>query len=333
MLTVAFATRNRADHLPDVLNAFAALLPPAGGWKLVVADNGSTDATQCVLSRYRERLPLEVLFEPRPGKNAALNRAIASFDGDLVVLTDDDVLPEPDWLLHLAAAAERHPEASLFGGTILPAWPQALPPWLDQRQMDFGTLFALVSHASGPCDFRVIFGPNMAVRRSVFAHGNRFDESIGPDGRNALSAMGSETEFTRRLTSAGHRARFVAEARVRHIIRPEQFEESWILARAYRNGLGTARTNPPALTEGRGLVAGLTWRLLLRLVVFRLAARIAAPLPRSAWRLRMLFKDRWFAGLATGVRALGGDREAGSRESKRQAPRAALSARTPPASP
>jgi glycosyltransferase involved in cell wall biosynthesis len=333
MLTVAFATRNRADHLRDVLAAFAALAPPAGGWKLVVADNGSTDATQCVLSRYRERLPLHVLREPRPGKNAALNRAIASFDGDLVVLTDDDVLPEPDWLLRLATAAERHPEASLFGGTILPAWPHALPPWLDQSRVDFGTLFALVSHKSGPCDFRVIFGPNMAVRRSVFAHGHRFDESIGPDGRNALSAMGSETEFTRRLTAAGHRARFVAEARVRHIIRPEQFEESWILARAYRNGLGTARTNPPALAEGRGLVAGLTWRLLLRLVVFRAGARIAAPLPASAWRLRMLFKDRWFAGLATGVRARRLDSRAAPREALPRPPRATLPAGTPPAQP
>jgi glycosyltransferase involved in cell wall biosynthesis len=329
MLTVAFATRNRADQLAAVLEAFAGLVPPPGGWKLVVADNGSTDATQALLAQYGGRLPLEVLLEPRAGKNAALNRAIASFEGDLVVLTDDDVLPEPDWLLRLEAAAEAHPEASLFGGTILPAWPEALPHWLDEASVDFGMLFALVSRESGPCDFRVIFGPNMAVRRTVFARGHRFDESIGPDGKNPLSAMGSETEFNRRLSDAGHRAHFVAEARVRHIIRPEQFEESWILNRAYRNGLGTARTNPPALTRGMPIAAGQSWQLLARVMIFRLVATAAARLPPSSSRLRVMFKDRWFAGLATGMRQRTLELEAATRASRSEASRSALSPQTP----
>jgi len=256
-----------------------------------------------VLAGYSQRLPLEVLYERRPGKNVALNRAVASFEGDLVVITDDDVLPEPGWLLRLTEAAMRHPEASVFGGTILPRWPRALPHWLNERWVNFGVLFALLSHHSGPCDFSAIYGPNMAVRRLVFDQGYRFDEGIGPDTTNPLSAMGSETEFTRRLLAAGHRARFVAEARVSHIIRPEQLQESWVLARAWRNGLGSARTDAPALTRGRAIVAGLTWRLLLRLVVFRLTACAVAGLPPSGWRLRLLFKDRWFAGLAAGMAA------------------------------
>ncbi|MBN9509559.1 MAG: glycosyltransferase [Alphaproteobacteria bacterium] len=329
MLTVAFATRNRAEQLAIVMEAFAGLVSPPGGWKLVVADNGSTDGTQALLKQYRERLPLETLFEPRAGKNTALNRAIASFEGDLVVLTDDDVLPEPDWLLRLEAAAEAHPEASLFGGTILPSWPEALPPWLDEAAVDFGMLFALVSRQSGPCDFRVIFGPNMAVRRTVFARGHRFDESIGPDGKNPRSAMGSETEFNRRLADAGHRAYFVADARVRHIIRPEQFEETWILNRAFRNGLGTARTNPPALTRGTPITAGQSWQLLARVTVFRLAARAAARLPPSSSRLRLMFKDRWFAGLAEGMRLRALELEAATRGSRSGTTGPTLPAPTP----
>ena len=301
MLTAVFATKNRCHQIERSLKAFTKLVPPDGGWKLLVVDNGSEDATQFVLEAYRNILPLEILVEPRAGKNRALNRAIDAFAGDLVVITDDDVLPDHDWLVCLREAADSHPEASFFGGTIAPDWPSELPSWLDERRVNFGILFALMSRASGPCDFTSVFGPNMAVRRSVFEHGYRFSNEIGPNSTNPLAPMGSEWEFNERLHRHGHLGYFVADARVFHIIREEQLHEGWILNRAYRNGLGTASTTPPALAEGLPIVAGLTWRLLLRLLVFGCAARAVNRLPPSGWRLQLLFKERWFAGLAAGM--------------------------------
>ena len=73
MLTVLFATRNRAELLRDVLEAYCHLQSPAGGWKLVVVDNGSTDQTPQVVSSFADRLPLHLVIEPRLGKNVALN--------------------------------------------------------------------------------------------------------------------------------------------------------------------------------------------------------------------------------------------------------------------
>src|ERR1700740_1350299 len=98
MLTVLAATRNRASSLGPVLTAFAALRPPSGGWRLVIVDNGSTDATQDVLAAFADRLPLVVLHCARPGMNAALNVGVGAMIGDLLVKTDDDVLPDPGWL-------------------------------------------------------------------------------------------------------------------------------------------------------------------------------------------------------------------------------------------
>ncbi len=105
--------------------------------------------------------------------------------------------------------------------------------------------------------------------------------------------------------------------------------KSWILNRAYRNGLGTARTNPPALTQGTPIAAGQSWQLLARVMVFRLAAAAAARLPPSASRLRVMFKDRWFAGLATGMRQRTLELEAATRASRSEASRSALSPQTP----
>ena len=151
-------------------------------------------------------------------------------------------------------------------------------------------LYAQQRRPSGPCGFADIFGPNMAVRAAVFADGTRFAEHVGPDGSKPLYAMGSETELLRRLEAAGHRGWFEAGARVRHIVRPEQMEERWILDRAYRYGVG----------EGRHYAGTMSAGLLLRLVAYRVAARGSALLPPSPRRLRIRYRDRWLAGVAAG---------------------------------
>ncbi|MBL6455005.1 glycosyltransferase family 2 protein [Belnapia sp. T6] len=289
-MTVVFATRDRATLLPRVLDRFAELQSPPGGWSLVVVDNGSRDRTVEVLRSYTDRLPLTALSCPQPGKNRALNAALQHLQGDLAVFTDDDVLPEPDWLVRLRAAADSHPEADLFGGTVLPDWPQPKPDWLCERAVEFSVLYAQQRRPSGACGFADIFGPNMAVRSAIFAAGTRFAEHVGPDDTNPLYAMGSETELLRRLEGAGHRGWFEASACVRHIIRPEQMEERWILNRAFRYGVG----------EGRHYAGRRSVGLLVRRLVYGIAARGSALLPPSPRRLRIRYRDRWLAGVAAG---------------------------------
>ena len=87
MLTVLIATYNGAKTLPEVLSAYCALEPPDGGWKLVIVDNGSTDHTKEIVATFRHHLPLTYLYEPRQGKNTALNTGLSNISGDLVVLT------------------------------------------------------------------------------------------------------------------------------------------------------------------------------------------------------------------------------------------------------
>lgn len=302
-LSVILATRDRPEMLARTLESFTALVAPEDGWELLVVDNGSAAPTQALLTQYLHRLPLTILEQASPGKSRALNRAVELVRGELVVLTDDDVLPEPDWLVRLQQAALDHPAASYFGGTILPCWSGPLPRWLDAGFVHFGILFALLERRSGPCDYREVYGPNMAVRRSVFMSGHRFSTAIGPDATTALYPMGSEWDFNLRLHQHGHQGWFVGEARVQHIIRIEQITENWVLQRAYRNGLGTGLIDPPSLTRAAVALRGVSIWLSLRLLLFRLISTCLRPLPPSRYRLYWLFKDRWFKGLAAAIRS------------------------------
>src|SRR5271166_1470886 len=296
MLTVVFATRNRAASLGRVLESFAALQAPPGGWKLVVVDNGSVDGTSDVLRAHALRLPLTVIQESRPGKTIALNAALGSLQGDITIQTDDDVLPCADWLVQYRRAADAHPVQTLFGGTVEPDWPGTPPRWIAATGSHHAILYARCRHPPGPCALSAIYGPNWAVRTSVFVAGMRFNEAIGPDSTRPSYAMGSETEFIGRLDAAGHRGWFVPEAAVRHIIRPEQLTERWILDRAYQNGLGVGITGTPSCATGPS-VNGVPVRLLARAAVSHCLAAVLRPCPLSSLRLHVLFQERWFSGL------------------------------------
>jgi len=283
MLTVLFATHNGARWLPRVLEAFAALEAPAGGWKLVAVENASTDATAQVLQSFLTRLPLTVLRAPAPGKNRALNLGLAQAAGDLVVLTDDDVLPAPDWLVRWRAAADKNPDWDVFGGRIVPAFEVPAPDWLlhwAPHDLAYG---ATPERPAGPVEPGFVFGGNMAVRTRVFAAGHRFAETVGP--APGSYAMGSETEFTTRLAGLGYRCGFCPEAVVGHLVRREQMTRDWLIGRAMRFGRGLYRRELAAgAWRGPRLLGAPPelWHTLARHHLRALRARISSD---ARWRL------------------------------------------------
>ena len=266
MLTVLFATRNGAKTLPTVLNAYTQLEWPDSGWKLVIIDNGSTDNTKEVIQNFRGLLPLTYEYEGVLGKNAALNTGLKFVEGDLVVLTDDDVYPRPDWLVTLRTSADAQQRYSIFGGVILPRWEVPPPHWIAWTRQS--AMFAITNPAfrEGPVTDG-IFGPNMAIRTAVFEDGIRFDVLIGP--RGPAYAMGSETELIQRLLRQGHNAWHIQGAVVEHFIRDYQLKKPWVLSRAIRLGRGEYR-----LSQSDGFPAGVQYwmgvpRFLFRAIVER----------------------------------------------------------------
>ncbi len=302
MLTVLFATRNRADILRQVLEAYRSLQPPSSGWKLVVVDNGSTDGTGHILNSFAETLPLQSLVESKPGKNVALNSGLQMVEGDLTVLSDDDAFPNADWLVQLRKSADTQPDCAMFGGTVVARWAKAPPPWVAWVNQAAVYTFTDPSLKEGPVDPKEIYGPNMAIRTSIFQSGVRFDTSIGP--RGSSYAMGSETELVLRLGRNGHKAWHAERAVVEHYIREEQLEKNWVMQRAVRFGRGQYR-----LAHARADAEAGTQRsapLRLRRKMLKQAALMAAGL--VTFQEEMLFHARWrynyFRGEAIEARIL-----------------------------
>ena len=241
MLTLLFSSYNGAQTLPRMLDRLAQIKLP-GPWRIVAVDNRSTDDTFATLARAGATLPITILQCPDPGKNRALNFALDQIcdsldDNDLVVVSDDDILPDDDWLIELSKAAIGRQSVNVFGGTIRSAWPAHVPEWIHHLEGEHPVLFATTDAKEGFCNSRQIYGPNMAVRACLFKRGVRFNPHIGPDGTKDFG-MGSESDLLRRLERDGEAMYFCERAVVGHQIKPSLLQWAPVLSRARRFGLG-----------------------------------------------------------------------------------------------
>lgn len=239
-VSVIIPTHNRAEELRRTLNKMMAVSRESISVEFIIIDNGSTDNTRSIVESFTERIPIRYLFESRPGKNCALNLALDKAPiGEIVVFTDDDIDPDPNWLSVIVDTCKRWPEHSVFGGRIYVVWPHNnIPGWAEDPHIKMlGFSYHNISDYECVYDKRSFpFGPNYWVRKHVFANGLRFDETIGPRPKNRI--MGSEASFLLRLRDNGYDFVYSPNSTVGHRIQPEALTIIGIWIRAYRLGRG-----------------------------------------------------------------------------------------------
>jgi len=99
-LTVVIAACNEARVIAGKLDNTLSLNYPSDRLHVIVAAQGSSDATADIASRYGRNV--KVLHEEvRRGKAAALNQAVASASTDIIVFSDANNLFDADALIHL----------------------------------------------------------------------------------------------------------------------------------------------------------------------------------------------------------------------------------------
>jgi len=278
MISIILATHNGASTLGLTLEAFRKLEAPEGGYEIIVVDNNSSDNTAEIAEGYRESLPLTIIAEPTPGKTHALNRGIGVARGDLLLFTDDDVIPVPDWLKAYEAAARHYPDCSVFAGQVRHFWQKEPPRWLvtlGEKGMAYGG--TPVDRQEGDIPPVLVKGANFMLRSQLLPE-YRFGSGIGPDGSRNYAA-GAETEFLVRLSAAGYRMIYIPGAVLQHIVRPYQVSLEAVLVRYFRIGRGLQATGAHPLPENAKTLFGYP-RYMARILV-KEAAAAAAPALRG----------------------------------------------------
>ncbi len=168
-LSVVIPTHNRRGILRKTLLGLASQTLVPDRVEIVVVDDGSADDTLAMLERFSAPFALRVLPQPHEGANAARNRGIRAAQGDVVVLTGDDMIPEPGFLAaHLRFHQQHAAELDAMLGFIEWSPEIAVSPFMRFLvSPEAGFQFAFHEVRDCKAGFRLFYTSNVSLKRRL----------------------------------------------------------------------------------------------------------------------------------------------------------------------
>jgi GT2 family glycosyltransferase len=195
----------RAERtLPALLAALERQTIGRGAFELIVVDDGSPDATAEVAGRAGAK----VLRQRNRGPAAARNAGARAAETEILVFTDADCEPAPDFLERLTAPLLADPRLVATKGAYRSRQPEIVARFVQIEYEEKYARMAALQAVHGGIDFIDTYAA--AFRRDAFLAAGGFDETF-PD------ASVEDQELSFRLAAVGALMRFVPEARVFHL--------------------------------------------------------------------------------------------------------------------
>lgn len=222
-VTVAVCTRERPRDLARCLESIAALADPPD--EILVVDNAPrSSATREVVDKFSG---VRYLCEPKKGLSSARNTAMAEATGHIVAFADDDVIVHPDWVCRIRQSFD-DPSVMVVTGLVLPAELETDAQAIFEhdfqffhqgyRRRLFDSSFFRATRAKGVPVWSIGAGANMAIRRTAFELGYRFDTRLGP---GVFGGCGEDSEYWYRLLGGGWSCLYEPSVCVSHYHRRE----------------------------------------------------------------------------------------------------------------
>ncbi len=266
-ISIVIPTFNRSGLLARTIPALMEQQTDGFTYEVIFVSNGSSDATGQILteaqSQYSGKLR-HFYLDPTGGPAAPRNRGIREATGDVVIILDDDVLPEPDLVLHHARFHRRHAEENYaaLGRVYVPE------DLLDDPMSFFHTFPYHEIEGGEQLSFLYFWTCNVSLKREFMLRAGMFDESF---------LYYEDMICGHRLAGNGMKLYFVSDARGQHLhqLRPAalgskgRFLGRWLVP-------FVERTPEPAVKERFGILsAEIGFPLLAKRLVRRAAFRVS----------------------------------------------------------
>ncbi len=200
--SIVIPTLNRPLQLTQCLKSLAAQNYAPDRFEVIVVDDGGESTAADTVSQFRKELRITGLRQERGGPSAARNAGVRISRGRYLAFTDDDCMPDPNWLPSLERGlVENH--NCLAGGRVVNAL--SGNPYAEASQIIID--FAYAYYRSRDGSSRFFASNNMSMPADIFRRLGGFAEQF---------RTSEDRDFCDRWLGSGYRLTFVPDAVVRH---------------------------------------------------------------------------------------------------------------------
>jgi len=201
--SIIIPTFNRKEHLKKTVETL--LHQSYDKFELIIADDGSSDGTELVVSDFKKRawFPVKYFWQKNSGRSAARNLGIKNSECDIVIFVDDHIILQKDFIYNHLKAYQKHcnkgPLVAVRGRSILVNKPEdafsfkgKLPLFkIDKRRIQD--------------PFYTFITNNLSVKKAALEEVGGFDEDFKNYGFQ-------DSELGYRLKKAGYSFKWQPEA-------------------------------------------------------------------------------------------------------------------------
>lgn len=195
-ISVIVPVYNGQLTLPACLQALQRQTQPPT--EIIVVDDGSTDDSRMVAAQ----CGVTVISQANAGPAAARNHGAQVAQGDLLLFTDADCAPAPDWVAQMSIPFT-DPDVVGAKGIYHSRQPELVARFVQQEYQD------RYDRMTGQSSIDFVDTYAAAYRRDIFLAAGGFDTTFP-------TASVEDQEFSFRLAGQGHRLVYVPQAVVYH---------------------------------------------------------------------------------------------------------------------
>jgi len=219
MITVFICTYNRGNLINGALKSIIKHQTQKPNEIIVVNGGGENDCQEFLEKWKKEFLQLKIIKTKNNNLAASRNIGLPHCRGDLILQTDDDARPFPNWIEEMVKAHKNNPDCGVIGGQVI-----------DASRGNF--LSKIADIATFPDHktiqkVRSVPGVNSSYKKEVIELVGKYDETL---------FRGEDVDFNWRAIQIGWDVLFCPEIKVKHLHRPTWkglFQQHFMYGRAH----------------------------------------------------------------------------------------------------
>lgn len=216
-ISVIVPAYNAESTLSACLSALTKQTVPMSEYEIIVVDDGSTDKTP----ELAQQFPIKYFREENQGPAMARNLGAQNAQGEIILFTDSDCIPEPDWIEKMLVPFKTDPNVVGVKGVYLTQQKQLAARF---AQVEFEERYERLKRYQY-IDF--VDSYSAGFRRDIFL-------SVGGFDLRFAVANNEDVELSYKLAQQKYKMVFQPEAKVSHLHADTFFDYLYLkLTRAY----------------------------------------------------------------------------------------------------